>query len=92
METVLWDELITAEQWDNEIRSDIEFDKSRVELSKDARKRCRQRNPMNPHPDIGLLVPSMEASLTIKLARKNPKSKRSKKNLDGLYDVLAPGS
>ena len=33
-----------------------------------------------------------EASLTVKLAMKKPKSKRSKKILDGLYDVLAPGS
>ena len=39
METVRWDELITDEQWDNEARSAIEFEKSRDQLSKDARKR-----------------------------------------------------
>ena len=30
--------------------------------------------------------------LSLKLAKKIPKNKRSKKRLDGLYDLLAPGS
>ena len=33
-----------------------------------------------------------EASLILKKAKKRPKNKRSKKSLDGLYEVLAPGS
>ena len=37
-------------------------------------------------------MPRTEASLTVKLAKKKPKSKRSKKSLDNLYEVLAPGS
>ena len=37
-------------------------------------------------------MPRTEASLEIKLAKKRPRTKRSKKSLDGLYDVLAPGS
>ena len=37
-------------------------------------------------------MPRTEASLEIKLAKKRPQSKRSKKSLDGLYEVLAPGS
>ena len=45
-----------------------------------------------PHPDVGRAVPRTEASLTLKMAKKNPKDKRSKKSLDGLYEVLAPGS
>ena len=44
-----------------------------------------------PHPIIGLPVPTTEASLTLKLAKKKQKSKRSNKNLDGLYELLAPG-
>ena len=37
-------------------------------------------------------MPRTEALLTVKQAKKKPKSKRSKKSLDGLYEVLAPGS
>ena len=37
-------------------------------------------------------MPRTDALLTLKLAKKKPKSKRSKKSLDGLYEVLAPGS
>ena len=96
METVRWDELLTDEQWDSEARIDIEFKKCRDQLSKDARK-CCNKDPdkefrMIPHPDVGLPVTRTESSLTIKLAKKKPKSKRSKKSLDGLYEVLAPVS
>ena len=45
-----------------------------------------------PHPDVGMAVPRTETSLTVKLAKKKPKSKRSKKSLDGVSEVLAPGS
>ena len=96
MERVSGDELITDEQLDNKARSDIEFKKSRDQLSKDVRKRCNEdpdKEPrIIPHPDFGLLVTRTEASLTLKLAKKKPKSKRSKKIKDGLYKVLAPGS
>ena len=47
---------------------------------------------MISHPDVGKPVPRTEASLEVKLAKKRPRTKRSKKSLDGLYDVLAPGS
>ena len=88
METVRCDELISDEQWDNEARSDIEFENQREQLSKDARIRCKEDPDkeycMIPHPVVGLPVPSTEVSLTLKLAKKNPKSKRSKKSLDML--------
>ena len=51
-----------------------------------------KESKVNPHPDVGQAVPRTEASLTLKLANKKPKSKRSKKSLDGLYEVLAPRS
>ena len=56
-----------------------------------------QKNPNKepctmPQPEIGLPVPTTEAYPTLKLAKEKPKSKRSKKTLDGLYEVLAPGS
>ena len=44
------------------------------------------------HPDVGLPVPWTETSLSVKLAKKKPRAKRSKKSLDGLYEILAPGS
>ena len=47
---------------------------------------------MIPHPEVGLSVPRSESSLEFKLAKKRPRTKRSKKSLDGLYDVLAPCS
>ena len=95
METVRLHELISDEQLDAEARSDIELEISRDRLSKDAARRCNadpdKDSRVIPHPDVGQAVPRTEASLALKLAKSKPKRKRSKKNLDGLYEVLAPG-
>ena len=89
METVRWEELISEDNWDTEARSDIELDQNKDKLSNaDPDKETR----VIPHPDVGLAVPRTEASLTVKLAKKKPKSKGSMKSLDGLYKVLAPRS
>ena len=65
-------------------------------LSKDATKRKNEgpnkESRVIPHPEVGLSVPRTEASLEIRLAKKRPGTKRSKKSLDGLYEVLAPSS
>ena len=37
-------------------------------------------------------IPCSERSVQVKLARKLQENQRQKKNLDGLYEVLAPGS
>ena len=96
METVRWDDLISDEQWDNDARSGIDSEKSRDRLRKDAVRRCNEdpnkESRVITHPDVGQAVPMTEASLTLKLAKKKPKNKRFKKNLDGLYEVLVPGS
>ena len=96
LETVRWDELITDDNWNNEERSDIEIEVNKNKLGKDATKRQKEdpnkESRLISHPDIGQPVPRMEASLEVKLAKKRPRTKRSRKNLDGLYDVLAPGS
>ena len=95
-ETVRWDELITDDNWNNEERSDIEIEVNKNKLCKDATK--RQKEDLNKesrlisHPDVGQPVPRTEASLEVKLAKKRPRTKRLKKSLHGLYDVLAPGS
>ena len=84
METVRWDDLISDEQWDTESRSDIELEILRDRLSKDAVRRCivdpDKESRVIPHPDVGQGVPRTEASLTLILAKKKPKSKRSKKS------------
>ena len=96
METARWNELISEEQWDNEARSDIVLEISRDRLSKGAVKRCNaypnKESRVIPNIDFGQAVHRAEASVTLKLAKKKPKSKRSKKNLDGFCEVLAPGS
>ena len=95
-ETVRWDELITDDNWNNEERSNIEIEVNKNKLGKDATKRQTQdpnkESRLISHPDVGQPVPRTEASLEVKLAKKRPRTKRSKKSLDGLYDVLAPGS
>ena len=96
METVKWEELISEENWDNEERSDTEFELNRDRLSKDAGK-WKNEDPnkesrLIPLSEVRLSVPRTETSLEFKLAKKRPRTKRSKKSLDGLYDVLATGS
>ena len=92
LETVRWDELISEENWDVETRSDTELEHNRDKLSKDAARRRNvdpeKESRMISHPEVVLPV----TSLAVKLAKKKPKTKRSKKSLDGLYEVLAPGS
>ena len=96
LETVRRDELISEENWDVEARSDTELEHSRDKLSKDAARRSNadpeKDSRIISHPEVGLLVPRTKTSLSVKLAKKKPKTKRSKKSLDGLYEALAPGS
>ena len=96
LETVRWDELITDDNWNNDERSDIEIEVTKDKLGKEAMKRQKEDPNKEPrlisHPDVGQSIPRTERSLEVKLAKKSPRKKRSKKSLDGLYDVLAPGS
>ena len=81
METVCWEELSSEEHWDTEARSDIELEINRDRLSKDAVRRSNadpeKESRVISRPDVGLAVPRTEASLTLKLAKKIPKIKRS---------------
>ena len=96
LETVRWDELITDDNWNNDERSDIEIEVNKNKLGKEAMKRQKEEpnkeSRLISHSDVGQSIPRTEASLEVKLAKKRPRTKRSKKILDGLYDVLAPGS
>ena len=96
LETIRSEELISAENWDVEARSDTELEHNRDKLNKDAaprknadpEKECR----LITHPDVGLPVPRTATSLSVKLAKKKTRTKWSQKSPDGLYEVLAPGS
>ena len=96
LETVRWEELISEENWDVDAGSDTELEHNRDKPSKDATRRKNadpeKESSLITHPDVGLPVPRTETSLSVKLAKKKPRTKNSKKSLDGLYDVLAPGS
>ena len=96
LETVKWDQLITDENCNNDERSDIEMEINKDKLGKEAMKRQRddpnKASRLISHPDVGQPIPRTETSLELKLAKKRPQTKRSKKSLDGIYDVLAPGS
>ena len=87
LETFRWDKHISEENWDVEARSDTELEQNRHKLSKDAARR-RKADPekesrMISHPEVGFPGPRTETSLAVKLANKKPKTKRSKKSLDG---------
>ena len=91
LETVRWEVLISDENWDNEGRSDTELELNRDRLGKDATKRKNEdpnkESRVIPHPDVGQSVPRTEASLEVKLAKKRPRTERSKKSL-GWHPVL----
>ena len=91
LETVRWDEPITDDNWNNDERSDIEIEVNKNKLGKEAMKRQKEdpnkESRLISHPDVGQSIPRTEASLEVKLAKKRPRTKRSKKSLDGLYDV-----
>ena len=86
MGTVRWEELISEDHCDTEERSDIELESNRDRLSKDAVQRSNadpdKESRVFAYPDVGLDVPRTEASLTAKLAKKKPKSRKSKKCLE----------
>ena len=94
LETIRWDELITLDRWDDGSRQGIEFEQRRHSITHEAnnrrKKHLAQASIVLQYPNLGLPIPRTEASLTLNLPRKIPKSKRSKKKLNGLYDILAP--
>ena len=65
-------------------------------MSSRARVEQEKRNDGEQRPirSEGILrsIPCSERSIQVKLARKLHENQRQKKNLDGLYEVLAPGS
>ena len=88
---------LSEEQWaDTALCSDTEIE--RVICAASARSRAEQdkRNDgeqrLIKSEGISRSIPCSERSIQVKLARKLHENQRQKKNLDGLYEVLAPGS
>ena len=63
-----------------EARSGTELELNRGKLSEDAVRQSNadpdRESPAIPHTDVGLAVLRTETSLTVKLAKKKPRSKR----------------
>ena len=94
-ETVTPNELLPEEHWGNS-RSDDEIERNMCKATKDATNRewlatdneSRFLRTTQAHRPL----PLKEHAVQLNIARKKHLHKRSKKNLDGLYEVLAPGS
>ena len=94
-ETVTPNELLPEEHWGNS-RSDDEIERNMCKATKDATTRER----LATDNESGFLcttqahrpLPLKEHAVQLNIARKKHLHKRSKKNLNGLYEVLAPGS
>ena len=94
-EKVKPNELLPENHWGN-YRSDEELEKNMCTATNDAisRKRLADNNEARflrstkAHRPISL----KEHTVQLNIARKKHLNKRSKKNIDGLYEVLAPGS
>ena len=88
---------LTDEQWaDTALCSDTEIERVICAASTRARTEQEKKNDGEDRfikPDvIQRAIPCSERSVQVKLARKIHENQRQKKNLDGLYEVLAPGS
>ena len=94
-DTVMPEEILPDDKWVNGYRSDIEVEIGMTRASTDARNRERastdgesrflRTKAIRP-------IPLRERAVELNLAQKVHGKRRSKKNLEGLYEVLAPGS
>ena len=94
-DTVMPEEILPDDKWVNEYRSDIEVEvgmsrathdaKERERASTDGESRFLRTKAFRP-------IPLKEPAVELNLARKIHGNRRSKNNLEGLYEVLAPGS
>ena len=88
---------LSEEQWaDTALCSDTEIERvicggsSRARADQEKRNDGEQR--LFKSEGIFLSIPCSERSIQVKLARKLHENQKQKKNLDGLYEVLEPGS
>ena len=88
---------LTEEQWaDTALCSDTEIERVICAASTLARTEQEKRNDGEERfissDAVCRPIPCSERSVQVNLARKLHDNQRQKKNLDGLYEVLAPGS
>ena len=93
--TVMPEEIIPDNNWVNGYRSDIEVEIGMIRASQEAKDRERASKDGESHffhMKATRPIPLNERAVELNLARKFEGKRRSKKNLEGLYQVLAPGS
>ena len=94
-ETVTPNELLPEEHWGNS-RSDDEIERNMCKATKDATTRERLATDNESRflrtTQAHRPLPLKEHAVQLNIARKKHLHKRSKKNLDGLYEVLTPRS
>ena len=94
-ETVTSNELLPEEHWGNS-RSDDEIEKNMCKATKDSHNRERLAGDNESRflhtTKAHRPIPLKEHRVQLNIARKKHPDRRSKNNLDGLYEVLAPGS
>ena len=88
---------LSEEQWaDTALCLDTEIERVKCAASALARAEQEKRKDGEERflnsEGVSRPIPCSERSVQVKLARKLHENQRQKKNLDGLYEVLAPGS
>ena len=95
MKTVTWEKLIIEEKMGRSgtkrCGDRTEQSQANTEGQQTKRRGFARRITSDKNPIFGWAIPRNEKSLAFKVAKKLL-NKRSKKSLDGVYEVLAPGS
>ena len=88
------EEILPDEKWINGYRSDLEMEAGLTRASQKAHTRERKSTDGESRflrTRVWRPLPLNERAVELKLARKIHGNRRSKKNLEGLYEVLFPG-
>ena len=94
-ETVMPEEILPDDKWISGYRSDIKVERGMTQATMEANARERASTDGEPRflkTKAIRPIPLKERSAELNLARKIHGKRRSKKKLEGLYEVLAPGS
>ena len=87
--------ILPNDRWENGYRSDIEVEKGMTRATKDASDRERNSTDGKSRflrTSLCRPIPLSECAVEVKIARKTHGKRRSKKNLGGLNEVIAPGA
>ena len=93
--TVTSEDILPDDKWLKGYRSNIEFEMGMTRTTRDANERERQSKEVESRflrSETCRPIPLTEKAVQVKLARKIYGKRRTKKNLEGFYEVLAPGS